>query len=209
MISNLQKYCWINEVTGKALADKKLSNIHRHKYLTIKLWSEQNMLDRRSIKDMLVTDYSALTHCFFYGTVWLTEKVRKTNVTQPRTTTFWPYCCCVPWQARESHPLSVTPSVLQQLPLLLYFIRALNAFIHFGSDPLFYCNSPLHLRIDCSKPWSQKRGSTCPKSPHMLYRSCWEQSRYKGALTSQTNTHNISTSTREETGKTQYSTALV
>lgn len=31
---------------------------------------------------MPVTDYSALTHCFFYSTVWLTEKVRKSNVTQ-------------------------------------------------------------------------------------------------------------------------------
>lgn len=40
------------------------------------------MLDGRSIRDMLVTDYSALTHSFFYSTVWLTGKVRKTNVTQ-------------------------------------------------------------------------------------------------------------------------------
>lgn len=127
----------------------------------------------------------------------------------PRTTTFWPYCCCLPCQARESHPLSVTPAVLQQFPLPLYFIRALNALVYFGSDPMFYCNSPLHLRIDRSKTWSQKRGSACLKSPRMLYHSCWEQSRYKGALTSKTNTHNISTSTHEETGKTQYSTAMV
>lgn len=129
----------------------------------------------------------------------------------PRTTSFWPYYyCCLPCQAQESHPPSVTPAVLQQSPLPLYFLWAPHAFEHFDSDPVFCCNSPLHLRPNCSKAWRRKRGSTCPKSPPVLHRSCWEQSRnwYEGALTLKSNTHNISPSVHEEAGKAQHSTGL-
>lgn len=189
---DLRKYCWINEVTRKALVDTKISNICRCKYLTTKLWSKQNMLGKRSIRDTLVTGYSALTHCFFYSTVWLIEKVRKMNVTGRQEPPLSDLTAAAASRAKlgKAIPSQSHHRCYNSLPPTLCFTWALNAFGQLGSDPTFYCNSPSHLRADCSKPWRQRRGSTCPKPPRVLCHSCWEQSRnwHKGALTSKANT---------------------
>lgn len=204
MISDLQKYWWINNLTRKALADTKLSNICRCKYLTITFWTEQNMLDGRSIRDMLVTDYSALTHCFFYSTVWLTEEVRKTNVTQRQELPLSDPTTAAASLARlrkavlsQSHPLCNNSlpylSISYRLLVLLYILVLI---LHFTAIVL-YTSDPTAANPEA------ERGAA-PKSPQMPR----QQSRnwHKGALTS--NTH-ISPSTCEEAGEAQYSTALL